>query len=367
MGRRAGGVLVIVIAASLFAAAGGPRSRGSARPESGSLEIHRTRGRCIGCAGPLRLGRIQFVTPTEGWSTAYHLPVVGQGLGVTAMVHTQDGGRTWVELPFVGEQFTGGAEPAFSFLDRERGWVAWMEGGGEGHLSETKDAGRRWRHRASPVSQGRIGALEILDRQRAWAVAAGLHGVSVALTADGGETWGVQPLPLASVDCACSLNRRTVWVLGPSVGAAADRRPRLGISADGGGSWRWSDLPPGYDEALQCEQVDAQTAWLIARPGHREGSDLLRTRDGGQTWSRQPIGSASPARRYFTALCFLSKTLGLAFADDPRRDSHAILLTMDGGETWRSQPADRSVSSCQAVAGEFYGAAGLDLLRIRPR
>ena len=311
---------------------------------------------------------MQFVTRAEGWSAAHYLPAEGQGLGVTAMVHTRDGGRTWVEVPFVGEQFSGGTEPAFSFLDRERGWIAWADAEGEEHLSETQDAGRTWQHRASSVPGGRISAMELFDRQRGWAVATGLESASAAVTADGGATWTVSALPLGSVHCACSWNRQTVWIVGLSTGTAtALKRLRLGTSEDGGRSWRWSDLPPEYEGAQQCELVDGLTGWLIARPVNGESTYLLRTRDGGHTWRRQGIGSSSPAQNYFTTLSFLSKTVGLAFADDLKQNRHSMLRTSDGGETWRSQPSDRSVSSCQRVSGEFYCAAGLDLLRIRPR
>jgi photosystem II stability/assembly factor-like uncharacterized protein len=368
---RAAIALVPVVAVSLLAAAvcGAPaRARG--RAASGWLQVERTHGRCVGCATPMQLGQVQFVSTGEGWATASYVAPVGNGNGWTTILHTTDGGRSWTELPFVGEVISGGSEFAFSFSDRERGWISWIDNDAHDHLSETKNAGRTWSHRPSPVP-GRFGYLRFFDRQRGWAVARGLAGTSVAATADGGATWNIKPLPIKGFVCATALDRQTLWVLGMSQ-TAPDKHLRLGISDDFGQNWQWRDVPAVHqmvERAYACEFIDRQQIWLVVWLDDDKGSYLLRTHDGGQSWVRQPIGAVDGTGRYLTALTFLSAKVGLAFARDLGRrghQEHFMLWTLDGGDTWRSQASDSSVASCQVVSGVAMCASGMDLLRIHP-
>jgi photosystem II stability/assembly factor-like uncharacterized protein len=361
--------LVPVVAVSLLAGAvyGAPaRARG--RSASRWLQVERTHGRCVGCATPMQLGQLQFVSKSEGWATASYVAPVGNGNGWTTILHTTDGGHSWTELPFVGEVISGGAEFAFSFSDRQRGWISWINNGAHDSLSETKNAGQTWSHRPSPVP-GTFGYLKFFDRQRGWAVAPGFEGISVAITADGGTTWNIKTLPIKGFVCATSLDRQTLWVLGLSQ-TAPDKHLRLGISDDFGQNWQWRDVTAVHhmvERVYACELIDRQQAWLVVWLDNDKGSYLLRTHDGGRSWVRQPTDAVDGTGRYLTALTFLSAKVGLAFTDDlgrRRHQEHFMLSTLDGGDTWQSQASDSSVASCQVVSGVAICASGMDLLRI---
>ncbi|MCS6953994.1 MAG: hypothetical protein NZM33_14185, partial [Bryobacteraceae bacterium] len=66
---------------------------------------------------------------------------------------------------------------------------------------------------------------------------------------------------------------------------------------------------------------------------------ILRTRDGGKTWSRQN----SPVAGLLRAICFTSSGAGLIAGDE-------ILISRDGGETWQPAPLRSSETFTGVVA-----------------
>lgn len=78
------------------------------------------------------------------------------------------------------------------------------------------------------------------------------------------------------------------WVLG--VGGCASCTA-LRETRDGGGSWTMLPAPPaplGYDTGSEATGV-TQVAFADAANGFLYGPELLATRDGGQTWSRESL------------------------------------------------------------------------------
>lgn len=74
-------------------------------------------GRCVKCALPFQLGRIQMLTPREGWADGWFFPTVGEGTGDNTVLRTADGGHTWSQLSIdhlVVDQHGGnGPDPLF--------------------------------------------------------------------------------------------------------------------------------------------------------------------------------------------------------------------------------------------------------------
>ncbi|HVB10427.1 MAG TPA: YCF48-related protein [Bacillota bacterium] len=108
---------------------------------------------------------------------------------------------------------------------------------------------------------------------------------------------------------------------GPGVGGVA-------WTVDGGRSW----TRVGYDKLWDIHVLataDGRTVWAL---GDRHGDEpttsyLIRSRDGGRTWS-QVLPALSPAG----ALAFTDAThgYGAGLSSDPS----AVLATSDGGATW---------------------------------
>jgi photosystem II stability/assembly factor-like uncharacterized protein len=230
------------------------------------------------------------------------------------LFRTTDGGATWDRLP------PPPGAPRLAFSSRTTGWSVVQ--GGAGGLYRTADAGRTWRGVAlapPPPLRGTSVALrepptfksqrdgflpvEFVRQEggRPRILAAGFY-----ITADGGATWTPRYVPLAEEDEEHGLLPQ----------AAADRRTLLALvgpgarkvltSRDGGGRWSTaaSGLEGRYPAVRGLAFADPATGWAVT--GRSAGSldygchpptpqcddrgVLLRTTDGGATWSAATPG-----------------------------------------------------------------------------
>jgi hypothetical protein len=135
--------------------------RESLHPEK-PYSLQLVKGRCVDCPS-LSLGRIQMVSPQEGWADGWFFPTVGEGTGDHTMLHSTDGGQSWSLLSIGGKpvhQHGGtGPGPLFFFLDSGHGWVWWMDvPEAIIRLARTEDGGRTWQTRGmSSVGKGSAG------------------------------------------------------------------------------------------------------------------------------------------------------------------------------------------------------------------
>ena len=230
------------------------------------------------------------------------------------LFRTTDGGATWDRLP------PPPGAPRLAFSSRTTGWSVVQ--GGAGGLYRTADAGRSWqgvalapppplrgtsvRLREPPTFKSqRDGFLPVeFVRQeggRPRILAAGFF-----VTADGGATWTPRYVPLAEEDEEHGLLPQ----------AAADRRTLLALvgpgarkvltSRDGGGRWSTaaSGLEGHYPAVRGLAFADPGTGWAVTgrsagslengcQPPTPQCDDrgvLLRTTDGGATWSAATPG-----------------------------------------------------------------------------
>jgi len=329
------------------------------RSSSRALIIDSVVGRCDECGAPFDLGRIQFVSPQIGWAVGEHLPVEGNGSGVSTILHTIDGGRTWRRLLSVWQH---GAEagPAFWFLDARHGWASWVDESAVHHLSRTTDGGESWQKLPSPPGQASA-ALQFFDAENGISIDTRLNEKPLfGATVDAGKTWTTKQLPIRYVAQTWFLDRGVGWV----VGKTDEGRLTVLKTVDGGVNWAASqvaDVP--YEFARACDWIDRTNGWLIAWLTDGGGSHLFRTTDGGTTWHRHEDESFQGKGKYLKAIRFLTKQTGYAFFDDTDTDSHYVLSTRNGGDTWERTPLKQGVSSCQAVGRDLWCGAGMELLK----
>src|SRR5207244_1096214 len=74
---------------------------------------------------------------------------------------------------------------------------------------------------------------------------------------------------------------------------------------------------------------------------------ILRTTDGGATWTRQSSGTTSPLR----GVSFTDANTGTAVGD-----KDTILRTTDGGVTWKAQSSGTTTASFRGV---FFSDANI--------
>ena len=73
------------------------------------------------------------------------------------------------------------------------------------------------------------------------------------------------------------------------------------------------------------------TDWLLAEPGV-SSEELVRSNDGGASWTTVTTMSDNPTVTGILALRFWDATNGIAVA--PEGPTSGLLITADGGATW---------------------------------
>ncbi len=179
--------------------------------------------------------------------------------------------------------------------------------------------------------------LSIVDTRVAWA--SGMHG-TVARTEDGGRTWMVDTIPGAS-----ALDLRSIVGLGNGVAIAASAgeaergAARIYRTADNGHTWSvayQTDTKGVFLDALAF--WDARHGIALSDPvdGHLF---LLRTDDGGRTWTRIPpdaIPAALPNEGAFAAsgTCLVTWGANDVWIGTGGASASRVYHSSDRGRTW---------------------------------
>ncbi|WP_231626365.1 WD40/YVTN/BNR-like repeat-containing protein [Streptomyces apocyni] len=153
-----------------------------------------------------------------------------------------------------------------------------------------------------------------------------------------------------------AVSKRTAWAAGS--GGTVLR------TTNGGRSWRDVSPPGAVDERLEfrdIEAFDGRRAVVLAI-GEGEASRMLRTEDGGTTWT-ESFRNTEP-RAFYDCLTFFDRRHGLAMSD-PVDGRFRILSTSDGGRSWKVLPDDGMPPALEGEAG--FAASGQCLVSSGPR
>lgn len=301
------------------------------------------------------------------------------GVGLLAgtggsLFRSKDSGATWTALPKLTYQdlhALGASEDRTVFAVGKAGAVL-----------RTTDGGETWRRLDAGTSSD-LHAVHFPDPRTGFA--AGPRGALIK-TSDGGDTW-------RSLGAGSGMDLQDLHFPDPLHGFAAGKGDTLLRTSDGGATWR--SLPitftgligdstdrSGHVDFHQVHFYDARKGFLVGINHVYYGSGkhgtwfryplLLKTLDGGLTWSNSPevkanhvqwleggrviahswdslhashdqgetwntLGTASPFRCYVTSACLGFRDLGTGFI---LSESGRVAWTRDGGKTWgdSSQP-----------------------------
>lgn len=255
---------------------------------------------------------VWFVNPLQGWAVG-RTELAGRAGSVGVVLATEDGGLTWAEAngtPLPGLN-------AVTFFDEKQG-VAVGDGcdAGPSGVFVTGDGGRTWVAVAGP-------------RATSWTCG---HFTNLSTGVLGG-VWSKLSVYRRGEQTPADLDPlggRAVRGLafdGPSGVAACDGGVLLSTRT-GGGKWAVADLGLPAEAAacldFRCVCRVGRTVWAAGRPG----SVVLKSADGGVTWTRCKTGWDVPLH----GITAVSETEAWAVGD-----LGAILKTTDGGETWAVQ------------------------------
>ena len=128
---------------------------------------------------------------------------------------------------------------------------------------------------------------------------------------------------------------RGISVVSDKVAWASGARGTVLRTVDGGRVWQALRVPGG--EALDFRDVDAisdRVAYVLSI-GNGAASRIYKTDDSGQTWTLQFQNADEKA--FFDAMAFWDEQRGIAYSDSVD-GQFVIMRTIDGGKTWTRIP-----------------------------
>ncbi len=184
-----------------------------------------------------------------------------------------------------------------------------------------------WERQESPTSVP-LFSVHAVSRSVVWA--AGVKGSTlpvVVKTIDGGDIWVLVTgdLPNAAAYCIFAIDSLHAWV--------GDATGRIFATVNGGLAWTRQEYPPPQSFINGLWFFDAANGYAFGDPGPQGRFVVLRTTDGGTTWTHlanKPLGEAN-AHGYAEGVCCTDRQ-HIWFG----ATNSLVWRTTDGGDTWSS-------------------------------
>ena len=285
-------------------------------------------------------GPVTFATPSVGYAGLWvNAPALAQSSSI--ILRTDDGGTSWriVSGALPGGTVIGTPPPSGA----ADGLVAWGQEdvavAEQGALYVSRDGGVTWTSIAAPQLSDSMWGNGLTYDPGVGLFADDMYGTLMRLTAN--DTW--QPVwptaPLARVDFA---NASQGFGLAREQGQL-----RLVRTADGGRSWSAVPLPGG-SAPTDLTFAGTRHGWVVRGAGARP----LATANGGKTW--RPIGP-----KHVLAAQLFPGGSGLLIAQMDVAKPPILLATSDGGEYFvrRSLPKELPVGGIVRFASPQVGFA----------
>ena len=243
--------------------------------------------------------------------------------------------------------------------------VAWASGAA-GTVLRTADGGATWAKLVVPDAEKLdFRDVDAVSETTAYILSIGPGPASrIYKTTDAGAHWTLQftnDNPKAFLDAMAFWDADHGLVMGDSI----DGRFDILTTADGGKTWTRvsaDKLPP----ALPNEGAFAGSGTNIAVSGRSDAwigtgastrCRVLRTRDGGATWTIAETPVAASGSAGIFSIAFRDARHGITVGGDYRKEPEAIdnaAMTADGGATWT---AIKGLSGFRSVVAHVRGSA----------
>jgi len=225
--------------------------------------------------------------------------------------------------------------------------VAWASGAG-GTVIRTSDGGATWQPLGIPdTARLDFRDIDAVDERTAYALSIGAGQSSrIYRTTDAGASWTLQ---FTNDDPKAFFDAMAFWDAkrGLAISDSVDGRFVIITTADGGAHWT-RVAPDALPQALPNEGAFAgsgtniavlgsNTAWIGT--GASTISRVLRTTDGGRTWTIANTPLVTSASAGIFSVAFRDPRHGLVVGGDYRKELDATSVaatTEDGGVTWAS-------------------------------
>ncbi len=253
--------------------------------------------------------------------------------GANLILHTTDGGNTWIEqsAPPVSIYYV-----SIFFTDRLNGWAC----GNDAKIIHTSDGGATWLTQANPYVTFNpiLYGIYFANADTGWAVGGDngsyptfINRRVILHTTNGGNSWEFQfdqsgEWPFYCVNFSSSTD-----------GYAAGQFGDILHTTDGGLNWT-EKTPVSSYQPFSLYFVDSNTGWISGEYlGVPHVSFISKTTDGGNSWDIQTFG----ADEYLRSIYFIDDHSGWAVGGSVGGSGGvqhaAILHTSDAGITWEAE------------------------------
>jgi len=275
------------------------------------------------------------------------------------LLHSTDGLR-WQQQP--GFPRWAASLTSLAFADAQHGWVVGAKDDDSidqvGAVWSTVDGGGTWSEQEWPLAGSPVD-VDCVDASMAWAVSSNTGWeylkarTTLAHTDDGGANWYPQWVPQsAGLLCVDFVDSSTGWVAGAFEQQSADDKDEyeyvsgIARTTNGGRKWIRSILPTDAPYITDIQFVDALNGWAVGTDHDNEEGWLLRTSDGGVTWTRLP-----DVRAPLSAVHFLDDGRGWIGGD-------GVYATANGGATWTRVASGYGVADIIGLDADHLWALG---------
>jgi photosystem II stability/assembly factor-like uncharacterized protein len=250
--------------------------------------------------------------------------------------------------------------------------VAWASGS-SGTVLRTADGGATWQQLTIPgADKLDFRDVDAVSADAAYVLSIGSGDSSrIYKTTDAGRTWALQ---YTNTDPKAFFDAMAFW--DPNRGIAfsdsVDGQLVMLRTADGGRSW--TPVPAaGLPPALENEGAFAASGTNVAVMGHdhvwigTSVSRVLRSSDGGRTWAAAATPLPTGPSTGIFSIAFRDTEHGVVVGGDYRKESEAIdnaATTSDGGRTWT---LIKGVSGFRSVVSYLPGASTPTLIAVGPQ
>jgi photosystem II stability/assembly factor-like uncharacterized protein len=253
-------------------------------------------------------------------------------LGIAALLAAP----VWTEQP-------SGMSARFRGVSAVSDRVAWASGSG-GTIARTADGGATWQRLTVPGAEKLdFRDIDAVSADTAYALSIGNGDASrIYRTSDAGKTWTLQ---FTNTDAKAFFDAMAFWDAERGIAFSDSVDGQLVILRTDNGGRSWTRVPAaGLPPALNNEGAFAASGTNVAVYGTNHVwigtsvSRVLRSTDGGRTWSVAPTPLATASAAGIFSIAFRDDKHGIVVGGDYSKEAEAVdnaAITDDGGATWK--------------------------------
>jgi photosystem II stability/assembly factor-like uncharacterized protein len=168
----------------------------------------------------------------------------------------------------------------------------------------------------------------------------------VIRSTNGGSTWSLATFPTSAYGYLNSIH-----MVDNNTGWACGSLSSLFKTTNGGASWDSVPTPFGAGAYVlsRVQFVNATTGWVFSKSSMPDTANIIKTTDGGATWTKQRIDGASSLAAYVYWADMIDANTGYCVNYTPNP-----VKTTNGGVNWIIQ------TKVDAYAGTLYGIDMID-------